>query len=158
MRRALGYVLASALTLIALVLLWQVRVAFVLFALSLGVAGALRPAIKSLAGRRVPRPLAVALVCAGAIGNNAAGFKSRRVVPIRWNRITMFHQAGRYFPPSRRTSLRFVSAVSALDTDISPDLSPFNPIRSRSSPRERPFPSRIKFNSSSRLLPRRARC
>src|SRR5215210_6532605 len=62
-----------------------------------------------------------------------------------------------YFLSSlRRTWLLLVSAVSAFDTDISPDLLPFRPIFSRISPRVRPWPWRITFISSSRLEPRRA--
>ena len=47
--------------------------------------------------------------------------------------------------------------MSALLTDISPALSPFRPILSRISPRDSPSPCWIKFSSSSRLPPRRAR-
>jgi hypothetical protein len=47
-------------------------------------------------------------------------------------------QLATYFRSRRVTCLFFVRAVSALETDISPDLLPFKPIFSRISPRVRP--------------------
>src|SRR5713101_2577787 len=69
----------------------------------------------------------------------------------------MTPHAATYLPSRRETWFAFVRAVRAFDTDISPDLLPFNPIFSRISPRERPLPSRITARSCSRLLPLRAR-
>ena len=65
--------------------------------------------------------------------------------------------AATYLPSRRATWLPLVSAVSAFDTDISPDLSPLSPIFSRISPRVRPWPSLMTCKSCSRLLPLRAR-
>jgi hypothetical protein len=46
--------------------------------------------------------------------------------------------AGTYFPSRRPSWFCLVRAMSALDTDCSPDLLPFTPIRFRISPRVRP--------------------
>ena len=62
----------------------------------------------------------------------------------------------RYFPPSRCAWLLLIRALRAFDTDISPLLSPFRPIRSRISPRDSPSLCRIRSSNASRLLPRRA--
>jgi putative permease len=60
MRRLIGYTAIILLTLSALVILWQLRQAIVLFVLSLAVAAAFRPLIDFLAGK-LPRGLALAL-------------------------------------------------------------------------------------------------
>src|ERR1700683_4972584 len=66
-------------------------------------------------------------------------------------------ETGTYLPSCRATCLLFERAVSALLTDISPDLLPFRPIFSRSSPRLRPVGlSAMSLRRASRLLPRRA--
>jgi predicted PurR-regulated permease PerM len=62
MRTVLWYILVIAITLMALILLWQLRIALVLFALSLAVSGALRPSVRYLILRRIPRPVAVGIV------------------------------------------------------------------------------------------------
>lgn len=62
MNNVLRYVLVVATTLVVLVLLWQFRIALLLFALSLAVAAALRPSINRLSGPRVSRRLALAIV------------------------------------------------------------------------------------------------
>src|SRR5437763_16136450 len=67
----------------------------------------------------------------------------------------MMPHAATYLPSRRETWFALVRAVRAFDTDISPDLLPFNPIFSRISPRERPLPFLMTCKSCSRLLPRR---
>src|SRR3954471_22762416 len=75
-----------------------------------------------------------------------AGQIPARTAPRRQARPTGFRGApyrARYLPPFRRTWFFSIKVVSAFETDISPDLSPFIPIRSRSSPRERLY--RLRF-------------
>lgn len=62
MRRVAWYSIVIAITLVVLILLWQFSMAIVLFALSLAVAAALRPSINYLAGRKIPRRLALGIV------------------------------------------------------------------------------------------------
>lgn len=62
MKTAIRTILVIAATLMGLVLLWQLRLALVIFALSLAVAGALRPSVRYLIHRRTPRPIAVGIV------------------------------------------------------------------------------------------------
>ena len=59
MKRLAVLTLTVAATLIGAVLLWQFRTAIILFALSLALAGTLRPLVEFLAARRWPRPLAL---------------------------------------------------------------------------------------------------
>jgi predicted PurR-regulated permease PerM len=61
MRRLAWYTLLVLLTLSALILLWELRQALVLFVLSLAVAAAFRPLVDFLAARKLPRGLALAL-------------------------------------------------------------------------------------------------
>jgi putative permease len=64
MRRLTWYVVVVAITLVVLISLWQFSIAIVLFALSLAVAAALRPSINNLAGKKIPRRLALGIVYA----------------------------------------------------------------------------------------------
>jgi predicted PurR-regulated permease PerM len=79
MKRLAVLTLTVAATLIGVVLLWQFRTAIILFALSLAVAGTLRPLIEFLAARRWPRPLALlsvyglSLVVVSVIGGLVIG-------------------------------------------------------------------------------------
>jgi hypothetical protein len=83
---------------------------------------------------------------------------------IEWHRVVgafrcsanrALPHATTYLPSRRATCCDLVRAVSAFDTDISPALSPFNPIFSSIWPRVRPLPSRMTFSNSSRFEPRR---
>src|SRR5579859_2333428 len=62
MKRLAVLTLTLAATLIGVVLLWQFRTAIILFALSLALAGTLRPLIQFLVERRWPRHLALLAV------------------------------------------------------------------------------------------------
>lgn len=72
MRRLTWYVVVVAITLVVLISLWQFSMAIVLFALSLAVAAALRPSINNLAGKKIPRRLALGIVYALLIASIAA--------------------------------------------------------------------------------------
>jgi predicted PurR-regulated permease PerM len=72
MRRLTWYVVVVAITLVILISLWQFSIAIVLFALSLAVAAALRPSINYLAGKKIPRRLALGIVYALLIASIAA--------------------------------------------------------------------------------------
>src|SRR5687768_8935 len=72
MRRLTWYVVVVAITLVILISLWQFSIAIVLFALSLAVAAALRPSINYLAGKKIPRRLALGIVYALLIVSIAA--------------------------------------------------------------------------------------
>lgn len=74
MRRLTWYVVVVAITLVVLISLWQFSIAIVLFALSLAVAAALRPSINYLAGKKIPRRLALGIVYALLIASIAAFF------------------------------------------------------------------------------------
>ena len=62
MMRVIRYATVVVVTLAALLVLWQFRIAIVLFLLSLAVAGALRPLINGLMERRITKRLALAIV------------------------------------------------------------------------------------------------
>src|SRR5579859_8198680 len=62
MKRLAVLTLTLAATLIGVVLLWEFRTAIILFALSLALAGTLRPLIQFLVERRWPRHLALLAV------------------------------------------------------------------------------------------------
>ena len=67
---------------------------------------------------------------AGPTVINLRFIRKRNLQPVgslSWH-ISPQDQAAWYFPPRRTTWLVFVSAVRALETDISPDLSPFTAI------------------------------
>src|SRR5688572_2454000 len=72
MRRLTWYIVVVAITLVILISLWQFSLAIVLFALSLAVAAALRPSINNLAGKKIPRRLALGIVYALVIVSIAA--------------------------------------------------------------------------------------
>lgn len=69
MKKIFWYILVIAITLVVLILVWQFRIAIVLFALSLALAAALRPSINSIAGKKIPRRLALGIVYFLLIGS-----------------------------------------------------------------------------------------
>lgn len=73
MRRLATYTLIVAATIAVLILLWQFRSIFILLALSLMVAAALRPSIDALIERGMPATLARVLVYLLLIGALGAG-------------------------------------------------------------------------------------
>lgn len=73
MRRLATYTLIAATTIAALILLWQFRGIFILLALSLMVAAALRPSIDALIERGVPAMLARILVYVLLLGAMGVG-------------------------------------------------------------------------------------
>jgi putative permease len=69
LRRVVWYSIVVATTLVVLILLWQFRMAIVLFALSLAVAAALRPSINYIAEKRKSKRLALGIVYTLLIGS-----------------------------------------------------------------------------------------
>ena len=69
LRRVVWYSIVVATTLVVLILLWQFRIAIVLFALSLAVAAALRPSINYIAEKRKSKSLALGIVYTLLIGS-----------------------------------------------------------------------------------------
>jgi predicted PurR-regulated permease PerM len=61
MSRVARYTTVILVTLTVLVLLWQIKLAVVLFLLSLVIAAAFRPAIDYLVDHRIPRNIALVL-------------------------------------------------------------------------------------------------
>ncbi len=68
MKQTVWYIAVVAVTLVALILLWQFSISIVLFALSLAVAAALRPLIDALAIRARSKRFALGLVYSLVVG------------------------------------------------------------------------------------------
>lgn len=68
MSKVIWYIIVAATTLVVLILLWQFRIAIVLFFLSLAVAAALRSLINYLTKYNFPRPFALAIVYLSVVG------------------------------------------------------------------------------------------
>jgi len=69
MTRILWYIVVIATTLFVLILLWQFRIAIVLFLLSLALAGALRPMINNIMDKKFSKPFALTFVYTSLIGS-----------------------------------------------------------------------------------------
>ncbi len=69
MSKVIWYIIVAATTLVVLILLWQFRIAIVLFFLSLAVAAALRPLINNITKYNLSRQFALAIVYLMVVGS-----------------------------------------------------------------------------------------